>query len=115
MCGNKHGSGWQIECFISERDFSILKAYNFLICTQMINIYVLFQNQKLLQSNRKSLQTLHQCHIQKGNTISQLRNRLLYAEHDYDIPNFHEQFENCFNSLKGDYNIPSPIFFYFYQ
>lgn len=57
--------------------------------------------EKLLQANRKSLKDYPSMPYPKGYVSSQLGNRLIYEERDYDTSELQSQFQQCFNSLTG--------------
>lgn len=59
----------------------------------------LIKIEEFLQSNRKSLKDYPSMPYPKGTITSQLGNRLIYAERDYDIDQLNDQFQTLFSSL----------------
>lgn len=57
--------------------------------------------EKLMQANNKSLKEFPTIPYPKGYVASQLGNRLIYEERNYDIDQLQDVFQNCYESLTG--------------
>lgn len=61
----------------------------------------LLEIEHLMQANKKSLRDFPSIPFPKGYVQSQLGNRLIYEERDYDVVELLDQFESYLSSLTG--------------
>lgn len=63
------------------------------------------QIEELLQSSRKSLKDYPSMPYPQTTIVSQLGNKLIYGERDYDRAHLNNEFQNLCLTLTSDFNI----------
>ncbi|KAF1866290.1 hypothetical protein Lal_00024294 [Lupinus albus] len=75
---------------------------NLQLTNQQLQNLTLLEIENLLQINRKSLRNYPSMPYPEGRITSQLGNRLIYAERDYDKEELKAEFIHCFNLLTDE-------------
>ncbi|KAF1892366.1 hypothetical protein Lal_00010831 [Lupinus albus] len=89
---------------IASCSYTFILASIFQLTDQQLQNLTLLEIENLLQINRKSLRDYPSMPYPEGRITSQLGNRLIYAERDYDKEELKAEFIHCFNLLTSIFN-----------